>query len=66
MLRPAIVSWPAAGVVVARNGFLTSAARAKASIFTMKDVSRHKSPDVLAGYVPDARAFTDHAGEDFA
>jgi hypothetical protein len=32
----------------------------------MKDVSRHKSPDVLAGYVTDARAFTDHAAEDFA
>jgi hypothetical protein len=32
----------------------------------MQDVSRHKSPDVLAGYVPDAQAFTDHTGEDFA
>ena len=49
-----------------RAGFLTSAARAGASIFKMKEVSRHKSLDVLAGYVRDAQAFTDHAGEDFA
>lgn len=28
--------------------------------------SRHKSLDVLAGYVRDAEAFIDHAGEDFA
>lgn len=47
-------------------GFLTSAARAGASIFKMKKVARHKSLDVLAGYVRDAQAFTDHAGEDFA
>jgi site-specific recombinase XerD len=49
-----------------RSGFLTSAARAGASIFKMKEVSRHKSLDVLAGYVRDAQAFTNHAGDDFA
>jgi len=49
-----------------RAGFLTSAARAGASIFKMREVSRHKSLDVLAGYVRDAQAFTDHAGDDFA
>jgi hypothetical protein len=28
----------------------------------MMDVSRHKSVDVLRGYVRDAEAFRDHAG----
>jgi hypothetical protein len=28
----------------------------------MMDVSRHKSVDVLRGYVRDADAFRDHAG----
>lgn len=48
-----------------RAGFLTSAARAKASIFKMQEVSRHKSVDVLAGYVRDAERYRDHAGKDF-
>jgi hypothetical protein len=33
-----------------------------ASIFKMMDVSRHKSVDVLRGYVRDAEMFRDHAG----
>jgi hypothetical protein len=41
---------------------LTSAARRGASIFKMRDVSRHKSMDVLQGYVRDADLFRDHAG----
>ena len=45
-----------------RAGFLTSAANRGASIFKMRAVSRHKSIDVLSSYVPDADAFTDHAG----
>jgi site-specific recombinase XerD len=45
-----------------RAGFLTSAARRGASIFKMRDVSRHKSMDVLQGYVRDADLFRDHAG----
>jgi integrase len=49
-----------------RAGFLTSAARAGASVFKMKEVSRHQSLDVLAGYVRDALVFSDHAGEEFA
>jgi hypothetical protein len=40
----------------------TSAARAHATIFKMADQSRHKSLDVLRGYVRDAEAFEDHAG----
>ncbi|MGI9286399.1 MAG: site-specific integrase [Pseudomonadales bacterium] len=46
-----------------RSGFLTSAARNRASLFKMQEVSRHKSLDVLQGYVRDAEKFDDHAGE---
>jgi integrase len=45
-----------------RAGFLTSAARRGASVFKMRDVSRHKSTDVLQAYVRDADLFRDHAG----
>jgi integrase len=45
-----------------RSGFLTSAARRGASVFKMRDVSRHKSMDVLQVYVRDADLFRDHAG----
>jgi site-specific recombinase XerD len=45
-----------------RSGFLTSAARRGASVFKMRDVSRHKSLDVLQAYVRDADLFRDHAG----
>jgi site-specific recombinase XerD len=37
-----------------RSGFLTSAARRGASVFKMRDVSRHKSMDVLQSYIRDA------------
>jgi formate dehydrogenase assembly factor FdhD len=33
-----------------------------ASVFKMRDVSRHKSMDVLQAYVRDADMFRDHAG----
>jgi hypothetical protein len=45
-----------------RSGFLTSAARRGASVFKMRDVSWHKSMDVLQAYVRDADLFRDHAG----
>jgi integrase len=48
-----------------RAGFVTSAAAAGASVFKMQAVSRHRSMDVLAGYVRDADAFRDHAGAAF-
>ena len=48
-----------------RAGFLTSAARAGASVFKMREVSRHKTIQVLANYVRDARIFEDHAGSGF-
>jgi integrase len=45
-----------------RSGFLTIAARRGASIFKMRDVSRHKSMDILQSYVRDAELFRDRAG----
>jgi hypothetical protein len=45
-----------------RTGFLTSAARRGASVFKMRDVSRHKSMDVLRANVRHADLFRDHAG----
>jgi site-specific recombinase XerD len=46
-----------------RSGFLTSAAQQRASIFKMQAQSRHKSLDVLSGYVRAQELFQDHAGE---
>lgn len=48
-----------------RAGFLTQAAADRASLFKMKDHSRHKSLDTVADYVRDAAMFDDHAGEKF-
>jgi site-specific recombinase XerD len=48
-----------------RSGFLTSAAEAGASVFKMTEVSRHKSVDVLRGYVRRADLFREHAGAAF-
>ncbi|MBV8912142.1 MAG: site-specific integrase [Acetobacteraceae bacterium] len=48
-----------------RAGFVTEAARAGAAIWKIQQVSRHKSMQVLAGYVRDARLFDDHAGDTF-
>lgn len=45
-----------------RRGFLTSAARRRASIFKMADQSRHKSLDVLREYVKAEELFDDNAG----
>jgi len=47
-----------------RAGFLTSAA-AGASIWRMREVSRHKSVQVLSDYVRDSDLLKDHAGKDF-
>jgi integrase len=45
-----------------RSGFLTSAAGNGKSMFKMMNVSRHKSVDIVRGYVRDAELFKDHAG----
>jgi site-specific recombinase XerD len=48
-----------------RSRFLTSAAESGASILKMIEVSRHKSVDVLRGYVRRADLFREHAGAAF-
>ena len=48
-----------------RAGFVTAAARAGADIWKIREVSRHKSLQVLGLYVRDARLFDGHAGEEF-
>jgi integrase len=45
-----------------RSGFLSSAAEHKADIFAMQRQSRHKSLDVLSGYVQSKNLFVGHAG----
>jgi hypothetical protein len=45
-----------------RASLLTSAALRGASVFKMRDVSRHKSMDVPQAYVREADLFRDHAG----
>lgn len=48
-----------------RSGFLTEAGRTGATIFKMKEHSRHRSIEVLANYVRDEDAFRSHAAEGF-
>ncbi len=48
-----------------RAGFLTAAARSGASVFQMQAQSRHKSVQVLSGYVRSEKLFEDHAGKGF-
>jgi len=45
-----------------RSGFLIGTARRGALVFKMRDVSRHRSMDVLQAYVRDANMFRDHTG----
>ncbi len=49
-----------------RAGFLTEAGRTGATLFKMKEHSRHKSIEMLATYVRDEEAFRNHAAEGFA
>ena len=48
-----------------RAGFLTSGVENGASVFKLREVSRHKSVDTLRGYVRRAELFKDHAGSGF-
>jgi site-specific recombinase XerD len=48
-----------------RAGFITSAAESGAAVLRIADQSRHKSLDVLRGYVRRADRFKDHAGAAF-
>jgi integrase len=46
-----------------RAGFITSAAVHGANVFKIMSVSRHKSMDVMKGYVRDRELFVDYAGD---
>jgi len=48
-----------------RSGFLTSAAESGASVFTMTEVSRHRSLNTLRSYVRRVDLFKEHAGAAF-
>jgi site-specific recombinase XerD len=50
---------------ILRAGFCTSAAETGASVMKIRETSRHKSIDVLAGYVRRVDLFKDHAGAGF-
>lgn len=49
-----------------RAGLLTEAGRTGATLFKMKEHSRHKSIEMLSAYVRDEEAFRNHAAEGFA
>ena len=46
-----------------RSGFLTSAARNKASLDKMMSVSRHKEPRTVLEYIEEVDAFENHAAD---
>jgi hypothetical protein len=46
-----------------RAGFVTSAAMHGANLFKIMDVTRHKSMDVMRGYVRSREMFRDYAGD---
>ena len=48
-----------------RAGFVTSAAAHHARLDKIMDVTRHRSPATVMGYIRDADAFADHAGRQF-
>lgn len=48
-----------------RSGFITSGAAASADLFKLMEVSRHKKPETVMGYVRESKLFENHAGEKF-
>lgn len=48
-----------------RSGFITSGAAAGADLFKLMEVSRHKKPETIIGYVRESKLFENHAGEKF-
>jgi len=60
---PAGLRWPRGHSLMV--GFITSAAESGAVLLRIADQSRHKSLDVLRGYVRRADMFKDHTGATF-
>ena len=48
-----------------RAGFVTSAAAHHARLDKIMEVTRHRNPATVMGYIRDADAFADHAGRQF-
>ena len=48
-----------------RAGFVTSAAVHHARLDKIMEVTRHRNPATVMGYIRDADAFADHAGQRF-
>lgn len=48
-----------------RSGFITSCATAGADLFKLMEISRHKKPETVIGYVRESKLFENHAGEKF-
>ena len=48
-----------------RAGFVTSAAVHRARLDKIMEVTRHRSPATVMGYIRDVDAFADHAGQGF-
>jgi site-specific recombinase XerD len=48
-----------------RSGFITSDAQAGADLFKLMEISRHKKPGTVLGYVRESKLFENHAGEKF-
>jgi len=48
-----------------RAGFITSGANAGADIYKLMEVSRHKKPETVMGYVRESKLFENHAGAKF-
>jgi hypothetical protein len=44
-----------------RSGWISTAVRNGPSVWKMKEICRHKSTDVLAGYIREAELFQQHA-----
>ena len=48
-----------------RAGFVTSAAAHRARLDKIVEVTRHRNPATVLGYIRDAECFADHAGVNF-
>ena len=48
-----------------RVGFITSGTAAGADLFKLMEISRHKKPETIIGYVRESKLFENHAGEKF-
>ena len=48
-----------------RAGFVTSAAARRARLDKIVEVTRHRNPATVLGYIRDAECFADHAGASF-